>query len=410
LSIHRQGLPNSLEIKRYLKGFDFFEKYVQGQWEGSLYVETHARRFYETLRLLPDLKPDARILELGAIPYYLTILLRKFAGLDVDPLSFFEFETAERTTHRVENADTGERYDFEYAPVNVERDVFPFADESYDLVLCCELLEHLLINPSHMLYEIHRVLKRGGYLLLTTPNILRWGNVLSLLKGRNINDCYHGNGIYGRHNREYSMSEVAQLLEANGFLIESVETRSVYGSGLLNGLPLLGNRRDNIFALARSVNGPRAAFPGNLYSLMDEFRNVVRPAFRMGFNEVGQIGRGWHDFETGDPGFRWTGKEAEFFLKNTEGGRKICLHARSDHPRAPTGLITVTLEVNGRELRPDTLRDHSWHDLTVDLDEKETERILACRINVSETWIPKLETDGDDSRELGIAVSSIWLE
>jgi len=407
---NRQSLPNAGAIGQYLRAFNFFEKYVQGKWEGNLYLETHSRRFYETLRLIPDLKPEVRVLELGAVPYYLTILLRKYAGLDVDPLSFFEFETSERTTHRLENAETQELYDFDYAPLNVERDVFPSADDTYDLVLCCELLEHLLINPSHMLYEIHRVLKPGGYLLLTTPNVLRWGNVSSLLKGRNINDCYHGNGIYGRHNREYSPREVAQLLEGNGFSIDLIETRSVYGPELLNKIPLLGNRRDNIFALARSVDGPRAAFPHNLYSLMDEFRNVVRPSFRMGFNEVGQIGRGWHDFEPGDPGFRWTAKEAEFFLKNTEGSQQIRLRARSDHPKAPAGLVTIALEVNGRELTTERLKDHSWHDLTFALSPEDAEIILHCRIKVSQTWVPRLETKTGDSRELGIGVSEIWLE
>jgi SAM-dependent methyltransferase len=405
-----QSLPKPRAIARYLKGFDFFERYVQGQWEGNLYVETHSRRFYETLRLLPDLTPDARVLEVGAIPYYLTILLKKFAGLNVDPLSFFEFETAQQTTHHLENVENQDRYDFDYAPLNVERDVFPAVDKTYDLVLCCELLEHLLINPSHMLYEIHRVLKPGGYLLLTTPNILRWGNVFSLLRGRNINDCYHGNGIYGRHNREYSMSEVAQLLTANSFAIEYIGTRSVYGPELLNQLPLLGNRRDNIFALARSVDGPRAAFPSNLYSLMDEFRNVVRPSFRMGFNEVGQIGRGWYDFEKGDPGFRWMAKESEFFLKSAEGSQKIKVRARSDHPKVQAGLITIALEVNGRELGPESLKDHSWHDLDFDLNGIDMETILNCRIKVSQTWVPKIETNTDDSRELGIAVSGIWLE
>lgn len=393
-----------------MNGFNFFEKYVQGQWEGNLYVETHSRRFYETLRLVPDLKPDARVLELGAIPYYLTILLRKFSTLNVDPLSFFEFETAQQTTHILEHDETHERFEFDYFPINVERDVFPAGDETYDLVLCCELLEHLLINPSHMLYEVHRVLKPGGYLLLTTPNVLRWGNVFSLIKGRNINDCYHGNGIYGRHNREYSMAEVSQLLEGNGFSVEWVGTRTVYGPELLNKVPFLGNRRDNIFALARSFDGPRAAFPHNLYALMDEFRNVVRPSLRMGLNEVGQIGRGWHDFEPGEPGFRWTGKEAEFFLKNTEGRQQIKLRARSDHPKSATGQVTIALEVNGSDLNPQQLPVHSWEDLTFDLEESEAEGILSCRVKVSETWVPKIETNAVDSRELGIGVSEIWLE
>lgn len=407
---NRQSLPNPQAIEQYLNGFDFFEKYVQGQWEGNLYVETHSRRFYETLRLVPDLGPDARVLELGAIPYYLTILLRKFSSLNVDPLSFFEFETARQTTHILEHVKTHERFEFDYVPINVERDVFPARDETYDLVLCCELLEHLLINPSHMLYEVHRVLKPAGYLLLTTPNILRWGNVFSLIKGRNINDCYHGNGIYGRHNREYSMAEVSQLLEGNGFSVEWVGTRTVYGPELLNKVPFLSNRRDNIFALARSSNGPRAAFPHSLYSLMDEFRNVVRPSLQMGLNEVGQIGRGWHDFEAGEPGFRWTGKEAEFFLKNAEGKQQIKLRARSDHPKAPEGQVTVALEVNGSELKHRQIPVHSWQDLTFDLTGNEAADILNCRVRVSQTWVPKLETNAGDSRELGIAVSGIWLE
>jgi len=407
---NRQSLPNAQAIEQYLNGFDFFEKYVQGQWEGNLYVHTHSRRFEQTLRLIPDLKPGSRVLDLGAVPYYLTILLRKFVGVDVDTLSFFEFETAERTTHILEHLETHERFEFDYVPINVERDVFPAGDQTYDMVLCCELLEHLLINPSHMLYEVHRVLKPQGYLLLTTPNVLRWGNVFSLLQGRNINDCYHGNGIYGRHNREYSMAEVSQLLEGNGFSIEWVGTRTVYGSEQLNKVPFLGNRRDNIFALVRAVDGPRASFPANLYALMDEFRNVVRPSFRMGLNEVGQIGRGWHDFERDESGFRWTSKQAEFFLRNTERSGKIKLRARSAHPKTATGQVTIGLEVNGRELKPEKLTVHSWHDLTFALDVSEAETILSCRIKVSDTWIPKLETNANDPRELGIAVSEIWLE
>lgn len=405
-----QSLPNAQAIEQYLNGFDFFEKYVQGQWEGNLYVKTHSRRFEKTLRLIPELNPAARVLELGAIPYYLTILLKRFARLNVDTLSFFEFEKAEQTTHVLEHAETHERFEFKYVPLNVEREVFPSFDKTYDLVLCCELLEHLLINPSHMLYEVHRVLRPDGYLLLTTPNVLRWGNVFSLVRGRNINDCYHGNGIYGRHNREYSMGEVSQLLEANGFSIEWVGTRTVYGSDLINKLPFLSNRRDNIFAIARAVNGPRASFPPNLYALMDEFRNVVRPSIRMGLNEVGQIGRGWHDFERGEPGFRWTGKEAEFFLKNTGGCQKIRLRARSAHPKTVSGQVAIALEVNGCELRHELLAVHSWQDLTFALEGREAESILSCRIKISETWVPKLETNANDSRELGIAVSEIWLE
>src|ERR1044072_1446610 len=102
-------LPEHEELKTYLKGFDFFERHVLGQWEGDLYAETHARRFYETLRFLPELPSDARVLELGALPYYFTILMERFAGVRPDTLSFYEFEESESVTHTVQNVEQGER-------------------------------------------------------------------------------------------------------------------------------------------------------------------------------------------------------------------------------------------------------------------------------------------------------------
>jgi SAM-dependent methyltransferase len=404
-----QKLPQLQELKDYLKDFDFFERYVRGQWEGDLYVETHARRFLETLRFMPALPKDARVLELGAVPYYMTILLMRYKGLRVDPVSFYEVEQQDAATHTVENAKHGQRFDFDYRAVNVERDLFPYPNGQYELVLCCEILEHLLINPSHMLYEIHRVLKPGGFLLVTTPNVLRWGNLFSILKGRNIYDRYHGNGIYGRHNREYSADEVADLLEANAFAIERLETRNIYGSESLNSLRLFPDRRDNIFALARTVSAPRTFFPEHLYALMDQYRNVVRSALVMGANEAGQLGRGWHGFETAAHGFRWTSREPEFYLKN-RGATRLKLQALSHHPKIAQTPVRLTLHVNDREIGTAHMLDHEWHDLSFDLDKSDAEEILRCRLSVSETWIPKLETASDDERELGIGISRIWLE
>lgn len=391
-------MPQPEDLKRYLKGFDFFERHVQGQWEGNLYVETHATRFYETLRFLPNLLPNARILELGAIPYYFTILLARFRGVHADTLSFFEFEKCDSATHIVENAAAGERYEFHYQPLNIETDVFPFADNSYDLVLCCEVLEHLLINPSHTLYEAHRVLRPGGHLLITTPNAVRWDNLLAMIRGTNIYDRYHGNGIYGRHNREYSASEVGELLKANGYEIERLETISVYRKFL----DMFADRRDNIFALGRAAGTAKAGFPESLYVLMDEYRNVARASLTMGVDDVGQIGRGWYDVEIAETSFRWSQKAPQFYLRNN-GATRLVIRARCAHPDIEKTPIRVTLMINGQEIGAATLADHSWHDLTFDLATDAT--ILNCEIAISNVWTPV-----GDGRELGIAVHRIWLE
>jgi SAM-dependent methyltransferase len=45
----------------------------------------------------------------------------------------------------------------------------PFADATFDVVLCFQVIEHIA-DDHRLLKEIHRVLKPGGILLMTTPN------------------------------------------------------------------------------------------------------------------------------------------------------------------------------------------------------------------------------------------------
>lgn len=48
----------------------------------------------------------------------------------------------------------------------------PYADESYDVVILTEVIEHLAEYRTVM-YEAARVVKRGGVVIVTTPNIFR---------------------------------------------------------------------------------------------------------------------------------------------------------------------------------------------------------------------------------------------
>lgn len=66
--------------------------------------------------------------------------------------------------------------------VDVNTDVLPFSDESFDAVLFMEAIEHLW-NSDMVMREIHRVLRDGGIIILTTPNLASWANRMALLLG-----------------------------------------------------------------------------------------------------------------------------------------------------------------------------------------------------------------------------------
>jgi SAM-dependent methyltransferase len=399
------SIPSIDEIHAYLARFNFFERYVHGAHEGDVYVSTHARRFRETLLHLPDLPPSPKVLELGAVPYSMTILLRRFCGAVVDTVSFYEVPSAAAARHVLESPDGRERYEFDYRSINVETDVFPFADAQYDLVLCCELLEHLLINPSHMFYEAHRVLKTGGSVLVSTPNVLRTANVTALIEGRNIYDAYHGNGIYGRHNREYTPAEVVQLLESCGFSITQTVTVDVYDPPAV---PSKTGREDTIIAIGRATASRRIGTPPGLYVLLDEYTNVTRSAISMGVDEVGHLGRGWYDVEfEPEGGSRWMAAEGTIFLKRDRIAT-VGLTIQAHHPDITTKPVLVNVSAGDRNLGTVRLSDGAWHDVELAVPHDVAGSPLPIKISVSRTWRPSDVSGTSDTRELGIRVRRCW--
>jgi len=91
----------------------------------------------------------------------------------------------------------------------------PFANESFDVVVVGELLEHL-VSPSGFIEEAWRVLRPGGTLVGSIPNAYRLKNRLRFLAGRPIEDNPTHLHLIGE-------AELRRLLE--GF--EEVEVRFI---------------------------------------------------------------------------------------------------------------------------------------------------------------------------------------
>ncbi|NEE21973.1 class I SAM-dependent methyltransferase, partial [Streptomyces sp. SID7499] len=64
----------------------------------------------------------------------------------------------------------------------LEHGGLPLADGCADAVLFSEILEHL-VDPDQALDELRRVLRPGGHLMLSTPNLAAWYNRALLLAG-----------------------------------------------------------------------------------------------------------------------------------------------------------------------------------------------------------------------------------
>jgi SAM-dependent methyltransferase len=94
-------------------------------------------------------------------------------------------------------------------------------DESWDVVVCTEVVEHQL-QPLALLIGCHRLVRPGGSLILTTNSASFIGDVLKLLAGRhNISSLEQSHVLlddtWRPHIRLYLLDEMERLLELAGF-------------------------------------------------------------------------------------------------------------------------------------------------------------------------------------------------
>jgi len=238
------------------------------------YTVRHMRRLIGTLqRIPPPQSSEDRLLELGSL-LHLSPAIKKFCGYrEVCGADFWESDE-KMVLETVTQKEGGEAQAFELHNFNVESDPFPWPDNHFRVVLCCELLEHLQSDPMHMLWECNRVLAPDGFLLLTTPNIVSARSLEGVLIGcaPYLLSQYNRKTPVDQHNREYAPYEVGVALAAAGFSVVELETEDVWMRSnpaiieLLKEVDLsTDNRGDNIFALARKTSAPIERYPKELY-------------------------------------------------------------------------------------------------------------------------------------------------
>ena len=198
----------------------------------SIYCREQRKRLAADLHIVGRrVESGARILEYGAIPFVMTAALKSLeyevSAVDIKPERF---------------ARTITDFALDVTKCDVETEAVPFAAETFDVVLFSELFEHLRINPIFTLRGVHRVLKPGGLLLLSTPNLRSFRGIRNLLlhnQGHAVSE-----GVYRQyeklealghmgHVREYTTREVSDFLTHLGFSIDTVIFRGGHGRGVV---------------------------------------------------------------------------------------------------------------------------------------------------------------------------------
>jgi 2-polyprenyl-3-methyl-5-hydroxy-6-metoxy-1,4-benzoquinol methylase len=245
--------------------------------EDDKYHQTHLRRIARTLHVFLDQEPKGRVLEIGTggiIPLALKQLL---PDLEVVVTNFDSDQPVEHTVYAEFNGQSG---DFKAYRVDLEYDTIPEPDEAFDWILCCEVIEHMEIDPMFMLSEVNRVARNGAGLLLTTPNIVSSRALTKMVHGLEPHFYmhYHPTREYHRHNYEYSIHSLMQVLKAAGF-DGKIWTEDNFEDGLEEVPRLLRETGfnithigDNIMTVARKVSSVVDRYPTAIYDVTGNWK------------------------------------------------------------------------------------------------------------------------------------------
>lgn len=191
--------------------------------EGTPYLTEQAPRYLRLLEVLGALLVAHRPFSLVDVgPGLQTELVRaRFPEARIITVGYPDHlqESAEREAHI--SYDLNEAY----SPAT-----WPNLGQ-HDVVLLCEVIEHLYTSPVAVLECLASWLRPGGFLIVQTPNASALARRLRIMLGHPPYGRISGFGPRGmnpRHFREYTASEMVAAGEQAGLLVDHLEAKNYF--------------------------------------------------------------------------------------------------------------------------------------------------------------------------------------
>ncbi len=381
-------------LKDYLLSFDVFKGNEQ---EGVNYLNDSFNRHLITLSLIPT-EGKLNILELGANPYFQTLLLKKFTPHDLFLANYFsEARQCHDGSQQVNSKKYSESHLFHFKHFNVEQEDFPYTDCSFEVVIFAEILEHLTVDPVWTLKEINRVLKPNGKLIVTTPNVCRLENIQRLQRGENLYDPYSGYGVYGRHNREYTLTELNQLVTNASFGNIYSFTADLHPQGKV--------RQDaygeNLFLRCDKLAAAKLFYPAWLFRSMHGYRRINQQE-DIGEKQVVSKIKGVYDLENFPPLMRWTTERFSISIQEVKWS-KLVLRVLTSFSAG--GDCRLQINYDGQLMTEYVFPQETKQEISLE----NLSGVEQITVDVLSSWRPVdySEMNNLDSRRLGIILEQI---
>lgn len=167
-----------------------------------------------------------KILDVGCgLGFDLFSLSKKYKNCELFGIDFFE-KKLDKSTKKVVNA--------QIKFCDIENNCFPYADESFDVVLINQVLEHCK-NIHHIVSEIIRVTKIKGSFIIGVPNMAALHNRVLLTFGIQPSCIQLDSG----HVRGFTSESLNRFVNKIGS--GSVELHKIKGANFYPFPPLLAN-------------------------------------------------------------------------------------------------------------------------------------------------------------------------